>query len=269
VSHLLPRPAGTLASANITLVAGIKGEGNWSVTTATAIVDRAAPTLLLRPTPPVWTLGEPLAIVAEASDGGAVVSVQANHTRDGTRLANLTFARNGDVWSSTVTFDARGNHTLAVRARDAAGNVATQVRHVFARPVPPPTLRILNVTENATLEQASLRLLVEDPLGIASLTVATTDGMHVVTVASPNGTLVVPLADLRLAPGNHSLDVLVVNNAGSRSNATLRLAILAPPAPPPEVAAIEGKEAPAGLASLVLALAIAVLATARRRGPRQ
>lgn len=269
VSHELPRPSGLLASATLRLAARVAGGHGptWSAAVATSIVDRAPPRLeLATPLPTLWTVGEPLVLAATVSDDGAVASVRANLTRDGTRLAPLQLSLVGARWEATVTFSQRGEHTFTLLARDAAGNLATLVRSVQAAPIPPPSLQVLDLAGNATLADARLRIVAADPLGVAAVTVRPVGGNATLTFHDPNGTLEANLTGLALPPGSHLLRVEAVNRAGARANATLPVTILAPPAPAPPPPA-PARSTP-GLSPLLAVLAVAAaghtLTTARR-----
>jgi autotransporter-associated beta strand protein len=106
-----------------------------------------------------------------------------------------------------------GNHTFAVRAVDAAGNVGVAASYIWAVDVAAPTTTILGQPPTLTAASASFTFSALDPLagGISSgvkFTEYQFDGGPFLTATSP-----VTLNDL--VSGNHTFAVRAVDNAGN------------------------------------------------------
>lgn len=280
LDHALPLPAGRHTRANATLEVQIHGRPDvrWNATVETHVQDVRAPEVEAPSIPSLWTLNEPMVVEVSARDDGAVVRVVAIHRAPSGSVRSFDLELRGSGWSGTTLPVETGNHSIVVRATDAAGHTAeSPTRYVEVRAIPGPILLLLGPGDAANIRANDIyTVLVNDTLPLRSVRLRVFDSF--------NNTLVTRL--LRpSADGNRSFDLEGVafgrvgitleatNDAGARTVLT-RTANLVPkptdaPGAPQEVPS-PSLSAPATpgvglLPLLVVLLAVGASASRSRR----
>lgn len=215
------------------------GAGNIGVATASIILATTAPTVTA--SVPGATNADTLPVDVEVTDalGGARVQVAIDVDPDG-----------GDAWMAPTDINVdisgltEGEHTVHVRARNAAGLLSDVVTETFTVDRTDPDLTILAPGDGVRISPEKLALEVGDTDGTVEYSV---DGGEWTTLTGTE-------ADLDLKKGKHTVDVRVTDEAGNVATSSTTFTIEEEESPGPTVVLT--------LAALVIGL---VLVDRRRR----
>src|SRR6266849_8659670 len=178
------------------------------------------------------TVSGTISVVASASSSVGIASVQ--FLVDGANFGAPATTSPYTVSLNTTTL-SNGNHTLAARAKDTAGNSATSAAitvTVSNTPPPPPTVSITSPTNGATVSGTiSVVASASSSVGIASVQFLV-DGANfgAPATASP---YTVSLNTTALSNGNHTLAATAKDTAGnSATSASITVTVSNMPAGP-------------------------------------
>jgi hypothetical protein len=220
VCHVNPGVALTPGRASWSVRASnASGAGPWSGAMDFTVPDGKAPTVaIVTPTvnPSHTTIGGTVAIGGTASDDQGVTQVTWTNNRGGSGTAAGTAS-----WTAGSIALQGGSNIITVTARDAAGNVATDVLTVTRNDGGAPTLSIVTPTANATYStgQATLNLAgtAGDDIGVTQVTWATDKGASGVAA----GTTAWTIANVPLAWGQTVVTVTAKDQAGNSKSDVL------------------------------------------------
>ncbi|HWN84966.1 MAG TPA: putative Ig domain-containing protein [Vicinamibacterales bacterium] len=219
------------------------GAGPWSGALDFMVPDTKVPVIAIaEPTanPTFSTASGTLVVSGTASDDLAVTQVTWTNNRGGSGPANMT--TNG--WAAPNIPLLSGANVLTITARDAAGNVATDVLTVTRTDSGAPTLKITAPTAGAThtTSQTVVNLAgtASDDVAVTAVTWATDRGARGTAAGTANWSV----GNLPLSTGANVITVTAVDAAGNQSTATLIVTVADTVAPTVDITG------PSALASL-------------------
>ena len=196
-------------------VTNASGQGPWSGAMDFTVPDSKAPTVAIAvPTanPSLTTTNATISLGGTASDDQNVTQVTWTSDRGGSGTATGTAS-----WTAGPIALRGGSNILTITARDAGGNIATDVLTVTREDSAAPTVSIASPTVNAnhTTDQATLNIAgtASDDIGVAQVTWATDRGASGVA----SGTTEWTIANVPLAPGVTVITVTAKDDAGRSS----------------------------------------------------
>jgi hypothetical protein len=193
--------------------------------------DTLAPAILFQS--PVQGLVTPTNITISGrvlDNVSGVASLQAQ--LDGSALANLNFDNQGNFsFTPVLALDgsADGQHVLALRATDAAGNTSPFVEYSFTVDTQAPILTVDLPLQGATIKSGARLTGSVSGTGspLVSLTYTFDGGTPMPILATPGGgAFDVELKLMHLAAGSHTLSVKAIDAAGNESQETRLLSLV-------------------------------------------
>ena len=207
----------------------LTGDSTWGVTnlllskdnTSSPPADDVAPIVSLTAPTPNQKLSGTVQLQASATDNIGVVGVQflRNGSAMGEEDTNPPFTL---TWDTTRVYD--GNHSLRVRARDAAGNVSTTgvVTAIVENTITPPTdetapaVSLLSPTPNQTLSgTVQLQASATDNVGVVGVQFLRNDSVLGAELTKSPYTLA--WNTTQVADGSYQLKVRARDAAGNVS----------------------------------------------------
>lgn len=239
VDHLLPKPAGSLNAAKVTLYASIAGRPltSWNATVTTSIVDRDWPLPKIASTlPSEWAINQPLTVRASILDDGQVATARTIlRGPSGAKTTLNMSATSSGLWTATLMPSERGTHAVWINATDGAGHSTEVAAGEFTTlPVPPPRVELQGPKGGSTVApDQTFTVIADDERPISRITLSIKGPVGTQTREVPILASGLARFDLADAPsGNVTIHVEAVNNAGARANVTRVLVVDRPEASP-------------------------------------
>lgn len=267
IEHAIPRPwhAGTTPVA-LTATLANRTDVNVTAEIETTVVDGSVPHVAFQAPPPrYWDPRNPLTLRVQTSDDTRVSLAILAVTRPDGDVDESAENDPPGVWTTTLALTP-GNHSVEASAMDVAGRIGTTKTYaVDVRPFPTPQILEHWPADGAIVEgNLTISVLVADSLPV-TVHARLDDGNETMLETRPGpGASWNATGSLATPPGNHTVEIVVRNEAGRTNVTSWRLTVADDQPVQDGSAANETEESSAPSPAWYLSILLVVWIAARR-----